>query len=255
MTKLSFKKFGKGQPLILLHGFPFNKRIWENFASKLSSGFEVHIVDLPGFGASPIPSSSLSISSVAQEMLEWIRTEEIKNSILIGHSLGGYVALSMVEQAEDQFAALGLFHSTAAADTGEKKISRDKTLDFVRKNGALPFTSTFVAQLFADKDHPAIETVKSISMEASSEAVLGYTRAMRDRNESFDVLKKFTKPTLFIAGKEDPGIPVESIQQQAKLCQEPEVQILDNVGHMGMFEAEEKTLAIIRSFAEKATRA
>src|SRR5690606_20750625 len=96
-------------------------------------------------------------------------------------SLGGYVALAMVAQQPDRFAGLGLFHSTAYADTEEKRASRSKVIEFVETNGVEAFTSNFVTPLFADKTHASIQKVREINMKASREAVIGYTKAMRDR--------------------------------------------------------------------------
>lgn len=252
MTDLAIQEYGAGKPIILIHGFPMNKKVFATFAPKLASGFKVITIDLPGFGMSPMPVSPITISSVASQLLGWIAGHAIDQSVIVGHSLGGYVALAMAEQAPERFAGLALFHSTALADANEKKQSRDKVVEFVEKNGAPAFTSNFIPPLFSDKEHPAVDLVMGISAESTAAAVIGYTRAMRDRKDQKETLAKFKKPILFLVGKEDPGIPVESIRQQALVCQQPDVQILDSVAHMGMFEAEETALDRISSFAEKA---
>jgi pimeloyl-ACP methyl ester carboxylesterase len=133
------------------------------------------------------------------------------------------------------FAALGLFHSTAYADSADKKQSRNKAIEFVNKNGAKAFATNFITPLFSDPNHTAIEKVKKIAAESNESAVIGYTMAMRDRPDQIKTLKSLKKPTLFIAGAKDPGIPVESIHKQAAECQNPEIHVLSNVAHMAMF--------------------
>lgn len=247
MLKISFQEYGSGKPVILLHGFPFTSEIWNEFAPAIGTGYKVYALDLPGFGASEKPVQ-YSLPEIAAEINAWIRQQGIPSCVVIGHSLGGYIALSMIEQAPDQFAGLVLFHSTAKADNEEKKQSRDKVIEFIDRNGVEAFTSNSVLPLFANKNHPAVELIKRISAKSDIASLRGYTRAMRDRKETIHVLKAFTKPTLFIVGKEDPGIPVESIEAQAKISVKSEVQIFDGVGHMGMFEAKSEMLDVIRGF-------
>lgn len=253
MANLFSKSRGKGDPVILLHGFPFNQKVWGSFAEKLAENFEVHTVDLPGFGGSPALELPFTIDQVGNEVLSWIRDNNVHHSVLIGHSLGGYVALSMANKAPELFNSLVLFHSTAYADNEEKKQSRNKVLEFIDKNGVVAFTSNFIAPLFVNQQHPAIEKVKSIAIEARIDVVKGYTIAMRDRMERTDVLKGFVKPILFLAGGRDTGIPVESVNKQAAISLTSEVHILSEVAHMGMFENEKKCLEVIESFIRKNT--
>jgi pimeloyl-ACP methyl ester carboxylesterase len=251
MSSISFREYGEGLPVILIHGFPMDQNIWNDFVPALSSKFKVYTIDLPGFGESQAPSS-FSMQAVAGLVLDWIAKTKISSPVVIGHSLGGYVTLAMVQQAPERFSGFGLFHSTALADTTEKKQSRDKVVEFVEKNGAPAFTSNFIPPLFANKDHVAIQLVKDISKVATSEAVIGYTLGMRDRMDTTSVFTSYDKPVLFILGKEDPGIPVESVAKQIELCKHPDVHILDGVGHMGMFEASQTTADIVSVFSEKA---
>jgi pimeloyl-ACP methyl ester carboxylesterase len=251
MINLFFRERGSGHPILLLHGFPMHQQVWDSFAEKLSKKFKVFTVDLPGFGKSPSLESPFTLADVANQVLAWMQLQNMGQCTLVGHSLGGYVALAMVEKAQQSFDRLVLFHSTALSDTEEKKQSRNKVLEFIGNNGVVAFTSNFIAPLFADPEHPAIANVESVSIEASEEAVSGYTQAMRDRPDRTDVIKAFRKPILFLAGEKDGGIPVTSIHQQAALSLTSEVHILTDVAHMGMFENENSSLEIIYRFIEK----
>lgn len=249
---LSTRETGNGkQILLLIHGFPFHQGIWDGYTDRLSDEFKVLTVDLPGFGNSPALPSPFSIALVADTLLTYISDKQLGPLAVVGHSLGGYIALAMVEKQPELFSALILFHSTAYADSEEKKESRTKVVDFVNKNGAVPFTTGFIPPLFADSRHPAIDKVRAIASQASRDAVIGYTLAMRDRKEQIKTLESFKNPTLFIAGQNDPGIPVDSIQKQAARCQKPQIEIFQKVGHMGMFEKPAETALKIKSFLNK----
>lgn len=253
MAELFFQERGNGAPVILLHGFPFHQGIWDSFAEKLSAQFRVFTLDLPGFGKSDALKSPFSIAQVADHVLAWIRERKINKSVLIGHSMGGYIALAMAQKAPELFNGLVLFHSTTFADSAEKRASRNKVLEFIDKNGVAAFTSNFIGPLFVNPQHASISKVRAVSMEATAEAVKGYTQAMRDRPDTIEVLTTFPKPILFLAGEKDAGISVQSVQEQAARSPRVEAYILSNVAHMGMFENEKKSLEIIRSFLQKIT--
>lgn len=254
MSKLSFTEKGTGPAVILIHGFPLNKTIWEGFADELARSFQVFTIDLPGFGESPSHHSRFSIADIANNILEWIAEKGIKRPVLIGHSLGGYIVLAMVKAQPALPAGFVLFHSTALADSEEKKESRTKVLEFIDKNGVLTFTSNFIAPLFADQKNPAIEKVRNIAIQAQQEPVKRYTEAMRDRPDQTSLLKDFHRPTLIISGDKDPGIPIESVQKQAKLSKSIDLNVLTNVAHMGMYEARDKTISLIAEFVFKSNR-
>lgn len=251
MIPVFSREQGSGTPLLFIHGFPFHQGIWEGYTERFSHQFRVITVDLPGFGRSPQLSTPFSLDQVAATLLGFLTDQSLHNVVIVGHSLGGYVALSMIKQNADLFRSLVLFHSTAYADSPEKKESRTKVVDFVKKNGALPFTSGFIPPLFANPNHPAVERVRNIASEASAQAVIGYSLAMKDRKDHVKTLESFKNPTLFLAGKNDPGIPPESIVKQAAHCQKPEIHILDDVAHMGMFESPETTATEIKDFVSK----
>ena len=251
MTNIFFEQHGKGRPLILIHGFPMHHKVWESFGKRFTKSNTVITPDLPGFGKSPALSPGFSLAHAADQLIKLVLDQSLNDIVLIGHSLGGYVALAMVEKRPDLFAALGLFHSTAYADSEEKKQSRNKAIEFVNKNGAAAFATNFIAPLFFDPHHAAIEKVKAIAGESSEAAVIGYTMAMRDRPDQTKTLKSFKKPTLFLAGEKDPGIPAESIHRQAKECQNPEIHVLSDVAHMAMFEQPEEAAAKINDFLSK----
>ena len=232
-----------GSPCIKVFG-----RISEN---DLSIQIQLSPFDLPGFGKSPILPSSFSLDQVAEHVLRYLSDKGILDSVIIGHSLGGYVALAMIEKNQNLFSGIGLFHSTAYADSPEKKESRAKVVEFVKKNGAPAFTTNFIAPLFADPRDNGIEKVKRIAAQSSAEAVIGYTKAMRDRPDQTKTLKSFKKPTLFLVGDKDPGIPLETIYKQAAESQRPEIHILRDVGHMGMFEKPDEAASKIKAFLSK----
>lgn len=248
MSNLFSRQRGEGKTLLFIHGFPMHQSVWDDFGQRFADTYKVVTVDLPGFGKSPIITNTFSLDQVAEQVIQFVLEVKLSNVVVVGHSLGGYVALSMISKRPDLFSGLVLFHSTAFADSEEKKQSRDKAIEFIEKNGVQAFTTNFIAPLFADPANKAIPKVKEIASQSTKEAVIGYTKAMRNRVDQIKTLKSFKKPTLFLAGEKDQGIPIDSIHKQAKECQYPEIHILHDVGHMGMFEKPEEVVVKIKHF-------
>ncbi len=251
MTDLSFREKGAGRPLLLIHGFPFHQGIWDDYVHRLTDQFLVITVDLPGFGKSPSLKAPFTLAQAAESLLQFISQKGVQKVGLVGHSLGGYVALAMVEKNPELFSSLTLFHSTAYADSAEKKESRSKVVEFVKKNGALQFTTSFIPPLFADQNSAAIAKVRHIASQATAEAIIGYTLAMKDRPDQIKTLENFENPTLFLAGEKDQAIPPNSVLEQASHCKNPEIHIFEKVGHMGMFEKPVETVIKIKGFLAK----
>lgn len=251
MTKLSFYEKGKGKSILLVHGFPMNAGIWEKFSAKLSSSFHVLTVDLPGFGSSPLPPGPLSIEEVGEIVLGNLLDRGIDEIVPIGHSLGGYVVLSMVKKKRELFPGFGLLHSTALADSDEKKESRNKVIEFIKKNGARAFTSNFIAPLFADPNHPDVPFVREMNMKTSEETLIAYTTAMRDRPDQTELLEQYNGNILFLAGDKDPGIPTESVRQQAAKARHSLLKIIPGQAHMSLIEDVQTSSSVVYDFALK----
>lgn len=241
---------GSGLPVILIHGFCETHEIWGSLSAELSNRYRVLCIDLPGFGSSDLPLTPSSLNVIAEKIINLLDRLTITQAVAIGHSLGGYVTLAMVEKSPALFCGFGLFHSTAYADSDEKKLSRNKVIEFVSTHGVSPFIQSFIPPLFFHQDNPSIKRATAIGLQTKPETLIAYTAAMRDREDRTDVLKHFKKPILFIAGENDTVISVDAVKNQAKICHYPSLSILQQVAHMGMFEAESTSLAGLTAFLE-----
>lgn len=248
MSTIFYRKLGKGHPVILIHGFCETHEIWNELSEKLSQKFEVYTVDLPGFGNSSAFEVPFCLDDVAIKVNAWITENKIKNPVVIGHSLGGYVTLAMAARQGHEFAGISLFQSTAFPDSEERRISRNKVIEFVKAHGVDPYIDTFVPGLFLDKNHPAIPEVDRIARKTSIETLLGYTIAMRDRPSSIDFVKNYDKPILILGGTHDTIIPLTVVQELEQLARNSRVKLIKDIGHMAMFESPEETQKIIEDF-------
>jgi pimeloyl-ACP methyl ester carboxylesterase len=252
MSQLSYNDNGAGNILVLLHGFCESKAVWKDFEPSLSKKFRVICPDLPGFGESPLNKTNISIEYYAEVIHDLLKELNISKCTLIGHSLGGYVALAFAEKYPSLLNGLGLFQSTAFPDSEEKKEGRNKTIKFLEKHGVKMFAESFVAPLFyqqnREKLQKDIDFMTSIATGSSLNGVIEATKAMRDRKDRIHVLKNINVPVLFIAGQEDTVIPLEKTLEQCALPNDSHVHFLSGTGHMGMFERKKETIKIVEGF-------
>ncbi|AEL25419.1 alpha/beta fold hydrolase [Cyclobacterium marinum] len=252
MPKISYWKKGKGQALVLLPGFCETKEMWEDFVGPLLTSCEVWCPDLPGFGSSDAYKSDFTISDIGKKIALWMLTNNIGNASLIGHSLGGYLALEMAKLPNLNLRGLGLFHSTAYPDSEEKKVNREKTEEFVNKHGVSKFISSSLPLLFKrenrDRCKEDIDQLIAHAIQLPKDSIVKYLKAMRDRNDNRETFAAFPKPKLMICGVEDTAVTLDDSLTHKKFvdqfCQ------LSDCGHMGMFEQKEKAQAAICDFME-----
>ncbi|EON76846.1 hydrolase of the alpha/beta superfamily [Lunatimonas lonarensis] len=252
MPDIAYHTSGSGRDVVLIHGFCETKEMWERFQYTLSARYRVSSIDLPGFGESILKGTSLSIDEVAKAVKSSLSENNIVNPVVIGHSLGGYVALALAERMETGLSGLCLFHSTALADDEEKIKTRNKTLTFFEKYGTKPFVESFVPQLFAeDKRETLKDSIEQLIDRANKipvEVLMAYTRAMRDRPERIEVLTTQTLSKAMIAGALDTAISVENSRKHKKWV-DFYLELADT-GHMGMFERPNETLAFLEEYLE-----
>ncbi|MEQ8360758.1 MAG: alpha/beta hydrolase [Cytophagales bacterium] len=255
-SDLSYKSFGEGNKhVIFLHGYCEVKEMWDDFIPLFKDFFDSYkfiSIDLPGFGESQMPESLNSLSDAAALVAEFVRSLGADKSIWIGHSLGGYVILNLLDQYDEMLEGICLFHSSIYADSQEKKEQRIKTSNFIRENGKEAFLLNFIPNLFFEKNKISCnkDIHKSIKqgMQNSEESMTKYMEMMRARLDKSNELAASKLPVHFICGKNDSALPLNISQKQIRHISNSSSIILDECGHMGMFEYPIESSRSIKSF-------
>ena len=252
--KVSYFEQGKGNTIVLLHGFLENKTMWNAFAEELTSAFHVVTIDLPGHGESDNIGAVHGMGLMSDIINTLLNALEVKEAIVAGHSMGGYAALAYASVFSHQTRGLVLFHSHASEDTPEAKRNRDRTAELVQESRQ-QFISRFIPDLFAEENRERlseeIEKLKEQAQSLSKEAIISALKGMRNRKEMHTFLKNTTLPVLFIAGKQDVRIPVQDLLQQVALPAHSELLLLEHSAHMGWIEQQEITLPALKHFAKR----
>jgi pimeloyl-ACP methyl ester carboxylesterase len=260
--KIFYRVIGNGKPVVFIHGFGEDGEIWKNQVEFLKDKFQLIIPDLPGSGRSSPDNKQFLIEDYAEIVKQMLNAEFSSSSsasaepggkvVIIGHSMGGYIALAFAEKYPDSLTGFGLFHSTAYPDSEEKKQARQKGIGFIREHGAFEFLKSasynLFSQLSRDKMPELIDEFIGSLRNFQDEALVYYYQAMMKRPDRTALLKNLKVPVLFIAGKYDDAIPLDDSLQ---LCHLPEISyfhILAESGHNGMLEEAEKSNAILNDY-------
>ena len=248
---IRYKTEGLGNTLVLLHGFLESLDIWESFSKQLSNHFNVITIDLPGHGKSGYLGEIHSMDIMADCVNAVLNHLKIEQSIIVGHSMGGYVAVHFAEKYFEKVKALGFFHSHADADTQETKNNRDRTIAILNKN-YITWVNQFIPDLFADcnkeKYIPEIKLLQKIASNMDARQIIAAQAGMRDRESRLSFLAATDQPVFFIIGKDDSKMSVSKVLDQTLSPKHCEVLLLSDVGHMGFIEAKETTMDFLRGF-------
>lgn len=254
--KIFYRVTGNGRPVMLVHGFGETGDVWKQQVEFFKNDLTLIVPDLPGSGQSGI-TADMSMEGMA-EILKTILAAELpttgkENKVtMIGHSMGGYITLAFAEKYSEMLDAFGLFHSTAYADTEEKKATRRKGMAFIGEHGAFEFLKTSTPNLFSpryrDENPESVgEFVESLNNFLPGALVL-YYESMIKRPDRTAILKKSRMPVLFIMGEFDNAIPLQDGLKQCHLPERAYINILHRSGHMGMLEETDKSNRLLKEF-------
>jgi pimeloyl-ACP methyl ester carboxylesterase len=210
---------GGGLPVVLLHPFPVDSRSWGPVAKELPFGIRAIAVDLPGFGKSEIGGLAPSIDLVADAVYEALTDYGLGNAIVVGWSMGGYVALALAERHPNFVSGLGLVGSKATADSPDAAANRLRLARDVEMAQSVDPIMALVSQVVSDttmsRRRQLFSQIEAWMRNQSPAGVAWAQRAMARRPDRMHVLEHFRGPVAVIVGHDDRVSPVAHAQQMA----------------------------------------
>lgn len=238
-----------GSPLILLHGFLENNRIWKPFIPLFEDKFQVICPDLLGHGLTPKIGDIFTMEKMADVVHVIMDAFEINSAQFIGHSMGGYITLAFADKHPDRIDALMLLNSSAEPDPEERLEERDQAMRVVQKHKKI-FLKSSIGNLFTEENRKKFE--KDLNrhvedaMEMKIDSIIASLKGMKIREDRTEVLRNFKERKWIVAGEEDPIIPYESLQNLAKNTQ-TEIRKIPG-GHMSYIEQKDKVAEAFKEF-------
>ena len=238
--------------LVFLHGFLEDSTVWKTLSEALSNTYKTISIDLLGHGKTPTIAPIHTMEMMAEEVKTVLDNENISKCTLVGHSMGGYVALAFAERFPKNVEGLVLLNSTPLPDSEEKKANRDRVLKVIEKEKEL-FVRTAVTNLFSEKNRTtmtvALQQLINIGITTPNEGIVAASLGMKERPDRTSVLQHLSAKKLFILGKEDTLIPYqemtvlgESIGMQSAVLEG---------GHLVYIENEAATIEVLRNFMKQ----
>lgn len=254
-TPIFYIDEGRGETIVLLHGYLESSLVWDNFASALKRSFRVIRLDLPGHGLSGVNGDIHTMEYLADSVRYILNIANISKCTLIGHSMGGYVTLSFANKYPELLNGFVLFHSTPNPDSEEKKAMRDKEIELVKEEKIELIARTSAPNAFAkDNRKRFVEIIdECIEMYAVNEpeGIIANLNGMKARSDMNTFVENTNIPHLFVFGQKDSYISMEVATSIVERFPKAEVLMLENSGHMGFVEEPTKALDAITSFVNR----
>lgn len=237
---------GKGPVLVLLHGFLESSTIWNTIASQLSSHYRIVTIDLPGHGRSETIEGIHSMKLMAEVVHEVLNHLKINKVTIVGHSMGGYVALAFAENQPTMLSRLILLNSTPESDTIQRKRDRDRGLELL-KSVPKAYIRMAIGNLFPKGSHEKFAAkIEALKQEASNYPMDGISAmilGMRDRKDRKEVLRELKIEKIMICGETDPLLDINYMQTIANQCDTNFIRIAG--GHMSWMEEPEEIVKVM----------
>ncbi|MBD2699340.1 alpha/beta hydrolase [Spirosoma sp. BT702] len=235
----------QSKTICLIHGHGVDASIWDGIYADLVSDA---IVLKPDFSQL---TNHVSIEAYAEDLYARLREIQAQNVVLVGHSMGGYIALAFADKYPGMVAALVLYHSTATADDEKRLEARRQAIDGLKTDGSAPFIQKQLPKMVAPT-YPGDKTQELVKRFISlpADALIAGMKAIAGRPDRTHVLRNATFPVLLLLGKDDQLIPFDKTAQLADLSPRIRVAAIDNAGHLSMTEQSEDSLRALRSFID-----
>ncbi len=250
--EIRYKAEGQGPAIVFLHGHMESAKIWKKYASELSNRFRTIRIDLPGHGKSSVFDEVHTMEFMADAVRAVFEAEKIDKALLVGHSMGGYVALAFAETHPDKVRGLVMFSSISFADTKERQNERDRTVKAADAH-KMKYITSVIPNLFFErsgaKASKRIFKLIKLAAKQPKEGIIAAIRGMRDRADRTKILKNAKFPILFLAGHDDLLIPLERIEEMHRQVPQAKLVVVEQCGHAGFIEQEKECYTAIKEFA------
>ena len=256
---------GSGTPVVLLHGFPLDRGVWDEQLAALAAARVIR-VDLRGSGASEPSDGPALMEALAADVAGVLDALHVERAALAGHSIGGYVALAFFRMFAERVSGLALVASHVAEDAGRSpdadpaqrelaagrdalaaRLERDRTMDAAIEN-YLP--RYFAPKVYRDRDD-LVERARAMMARQDPRGCAQLVRGMKERLDSHDLLADIEVPALVIAGGADAYLDARTLRETAAAIRGAEFVALDDVGHLPQWEAPEQTADALTAFVQR----
>lgn len=245
--RLAYERRGTGSPMVLLHGYPLDHQIWDDIVPLLADTFELIIPDLRGFGGSSTVDSFSAMEDYAADIAALLDQLEIQRAAIVGHSMGGYVALAFARLYPDRVTGLGLVSSQVLADAPDRKEGRYKSAAEVADKGIAGVVAAMTPKFTSDARLQ--EFAKQVMERQQPAGYIGALKAMAERVDSTPLLSSITVPVVLVHGDADALIPIDRAREVKSAIPGAHLVEIGGAGHVPMLDSPQKTAEALKHLA------
>jgi len=257
-VSLAVEVRGKGPAVLFIHGYPLDRTLWAAQLSGLD-GFRVIAPDLRGLGLSDAPDLGYSMPTYADDLAALLEALQVDEVVLVGLSMGGYVAFEFLRRHRERVRALVLFDTRADADVPDVRRARDQQSSLAREHGAAAVAEQMLPRMLApaaaQSTPHVVERVREMMLAAPVAGIAGALAAMRDRSDASALLATLDDlPTMVVVGEEDAMTPVDLARGMASVIPGARLEIVPGAGHLPPIEAPGVVNALLLDFLKSLPR-
>jgi YbgC/YbaW family acyl-CoA thioester hydrolase len=252
-VNLVFDDQGDGRSILFIHGYPLDRTIWRDQVRGLK-GWRRIAPDLRGLGESDAPDLGYSMATYAADLSALLEALDVRQVVLCGLSMGGYVAFEMLRTHRDRVSALVLLSTRAESDSVEARKARDLAAAQAREHGAGAIAESMLPRLLAPgsyQNEALVGAVRSMMANAPVPGIAGALSAMRERMDSTSLLPSLRGlPTLILAGESDQLIPLSDAARMHDAIPSSALRVIPNAGHLASMEQPSLTTQVLQEFLD-----
>lgn len=236
--QVAYTDEGEGAPLLFVHGFPLSRGTWSKQVEAFKTSYRVIAPDLRGLGESEATAGAVPMSRFAEDLYALLQHLGAGPVILVGHSMGGYVALAFAKAYPQALRGLVLVGTKAGADTPEGAAARRATAEKVRTEGSSVVVNAMAPKMLAasNSDAAMAASVRDFMAPSKPEGVIGALLGMAERPDAGTWLGTIRVPALVITGADDTIIPPSESEALAKAIPGAQLKLIPKAGHLVAFE-------------------
>ena len=250
-TEIAFDDVGSGLPVIFLHAFPLNRTMWDPQVTALVADCRCIPIDMRGFGESAVVGP-YSVERFADDVAGVLDTLQIERAVIVGLSMGGYVAFALWRRHRERVRAFVLADTRATADTIEIIERRRSMIDAAEEHGSAAVANMQISGLMGkttrDKRPDIYDAMHRMMSQAPSDGVIGALEALIERPDSTPTLRTIDVPTLVVVGDEDVITPPKDVRALHSAIAGSRLEILRQAGHLSNVERPAAFNTIVSEF-------
>lgn len=250
--QMAYTESGTGRPVVLIHGYPFNRSLWTEQIAALSTTYRVIAPDLRGFGESDASPGTATMNRMAQDVALLLDHLSVPRATICGLSMGGYVALAFYKQLSSRVRALILADTRAQADAEDAKHTRAQQAEKALAEGMAGIADAMLPKLLTpetvSKRPEIVKRVRDMMLKTKPEGAAAALLGMAERDDHTPLLARISVPTLIIVGAEDAITPVADSEMMNQAIAGSRLRVLENAGHVSNLERTDRFNEALQDF-------